>query len=70
MLLDEPYVGLDTVAGQQVTIYLQMQLSRGCALLFVEHEFSGWLPRIGRLFLMRDGALVPLKTGSSSAASV
>lgn len=57
LLLDEPSAGLDPVARQHF-LGLMRQLARGgITLVLVTHHIEEIIPEIGRVLLLRDGAV-------------
>lgn len=57
LLLDEPTTGLDLIARRRFLETLRRIAGRGTTLILVTHHVEEILPEIGRVVLMRDGAV-------------
>jgi ABC-type multidrug transport system ATPase subunit len=57
LLVDEPFVGLDTAGKQALIELFDQAAAAGVTLIVATHELS-FVERVGRLLALRDGALV------------
>lgn len=57
LLVDEPFVGLDSAGKQALLSLFDQAAAAGVTLVVATHELS-FVERVGRLLALRDGALV------------
>ncbi len=58
LLLDEPSNALDLQAQQELRLALRAVARGGTGLILVTHQLADILPEIGRVVLMREGAII------------
>jgi len=55
LLLDEPFTGLDVLAGDRLNSLLKKEAARGCTILFSGHDLAGAEKVASRYVLLEEG---------------
>jgi ABC-type multidrug transport system ATPase subunit len=70
LVLDEPFSGLDTQAGETLCELVAEHAGRGACVLFSDHRDRGARPAVDRSWLLEDGRLAPAPADAHAVTTV
>ncbi len=69
MLLDEPFVGIDPIAVQDIQTIIKHMRSKGIGILITDHNVRETLSIVDRAYLMYEGRIMLSGTAADLAAN-